>query len=196
MAELVAKRGYNDVTVELIVKRARVSYKTFYKHFSGKEDAFLALFDGAVHSAERAVRERLASESLPWAEQVVVALGAMVEMVVAEPMIAKAVIVEGPTVGPAIKERYERATKAFVPLFRAGREFNPRGAELPSTVEQTLAGSVFWSAYQRLIVGEADRLPDILPEIAELVLRTYLGQSEASRIARDATAAGRQAALA
>lgn len=55
---------------------------------------------------------------------------------------------------------------------------------------------MFWSAYQRLIVGEADRLPDILPEIAELVLRTYLGQSEASRIARDATAAGRQAALA
>ena len=40
--ELVAKRGYNDVTVELIVKRARVSFKTFYKHFGGKEESSLS----------------------------------------------------------------------------------------------------------------------------------------------------------
>src|SRR6188472_768288 len=44
VAELVAERGYSDVTVELIVKRAHVSYKTFYKHFNGKEGCFEALF--------------------------------------------------------------------------------------------------------------------------------------------------------
>jgi hypothetical protein len=50
-----------------------------------------------------------------------------------------------------------------------------------------LPGSVFWSAYQRLIVGEADQLPAALPVLLELVLRTYLGQDEASRIARAET---------
>ena len=117
------------------------------------------------------------------------ALRSFIELIVAEPIIARAVIVEAPTVGPGIVERYERATKAFVPLFRAGRELNPRGAELPSTIEDTLAGSVFWSAYQRLIVGEAERLPELLPEITELVLRTYLGEAEAGRIARAAKVA-------
>ncbi len=39
--ELIAKRGYNDIAVELIVKRARVSFKTFYRHFPNKEAAFL-----------------------------------------------------------------------------------------------------------------------------------------------------------
>ncbi len=34
------------------------------------------------------------------------------------------------------------------------------------------------------MVGEADRLRDSLPVLLELVLRTYLGQEEASRIAR------------
>jgi AcrR family transcriptional regulator len=184
VGELVAKRGYNDVTVELIVKRAHVSYKTFYKHFSGKEECFLALFDQVFLNAERKIRERLDAEDLPWAEQVALALRTLVELIVAEPIIARAVIVEAPTVGPAILDRYEQATKAFVPLFRAGRELNPRGAELSATIEDTLAGSVFWSAYQRLIVGEAERLPEILPEVTELVLRTYLGQAEASRIAR------------
>ncbi len=184
IAELVAKRGYADVTVELIVKRARVSYKTFYKHFSGKEECFLELFDSAVGGTERAIRERLDEAGGSWPEQVVLALGLWIERIAAEPLVARAVIVEAPTVGPGMVERYERATKAFASLFREGRALNPRGAELPETVEDTLSGSVFWSAYQRLIVGEADRLPDLLPELIELVLRTYLGQAEAARIAR------------
>jgi AcrR family transcriptional regulator len=184
IGELVAKRGYADVTVELIVKRARVSYKTFYKHFSGKEECFKELFDSACGSTEKAIRERLGEEPGGWADQVALALGIWVERIVAEPLIARAAIVEAPTVGLGMVERYERATKAFVPLFRGGRELNPRGAELPATIEDTLSGSVFWSAYQRLIVGEAERLPELLPEMIELVLRTYLGQAEAARIAR------------
>jgi AcrR family transcriptional regulator len=184
IGELVAKRGYGDVTVELIVKRAHVSYKTFYKHFSGKEECFQELFDSAFLTTERTIRRRLDAEEMPWAEQVALALRTLTELIVAEPIIARAVIVEAPTVGPGILERYEKATKALVPLFRAGRELNPRGDELPETIEDTLAGSVFWSAYQRLIVGEADRLPELLPELIELVLRTYLGQDEAARVAR------------
>ncbi len=194
VGELVAKRGYADVTVELIVKRAHVSYKTFYKHFAGKEECFLTLFDSVLDASERTVRERLGSETLPWPEQVASALRTVADLIVAEPLLARAVMVEAPTVGPGIRERYQRATKFFVPLFRAGRDLNPRGAELPATIEDTLAGSVFWSAYQRLVVGEADRLPEILPEVIELVLRTYLGQDEAARIARDE--AGRQPAAA
>ena len=192
VGELVAKRGYADVTVELIVKRAHVSYKTFYKHFAGKEECFLALFDSVLRSTERTVKERLDSEPLPWPERVALALRTVAELIVAEPLLARAVVVEAPTVGPGIRERYQRATKSFVPLFRAGRELNPRGAELPATIEDTLAGSVFWSAYQRLVVGEAERLPEVLPEVTELVLRTYLGQDEAARIAREQ--AGREPA--
>jgi AcrR family transcriptional regulator len=184
IGELVAERGYGEVTVELIVKRAHVSYKTFYKHFGGKEECFLVLFDGVFAATEETILGRLAAEPGPWAEQVALALATLIEVIVADPVIARAVIVEAPTVGPAIHGRYESATKALVPLFRAGRELAPRGAELPETIEDTLAGSVFWSAYQRLIVGEAELLPELLPELTELVLRTYVGRPEASRVAR------------
>jgi AcrR family transcriptional regulator len=184
VGELVAERGYSDVTIELIVKRAHVSYKTFYKHHRSKEECFVALFETALTTTEKTIRERLDAEPGPWSDQVVLALRTLIEQIVAEPVIARAVIVESPAVGPAITARYEQAPKALVPLFRAGRELNPRGAELPATIEETLAGSVFWSAYQRLIVGEADQLTGYLPVLLELVLRTYLGPDEASRIAR------------
>jgi AcrR family transcriptional regulator len=39
VAELVAERGYADVTGEQIVKRAHVSFKTFYKHFARGREA-------------------------------------------------------------------------------------------------------------------------------------------------------------
>jgi AcrR family transcriptional regulator len=180
--ELVAKRGYGDVTVELIVKRARVSFKTFYKHFPNKEECYLALFDRVVGSAKATIQGLMADEPGSWADKIALALGKLTELIVSDPLMAKAVIVEAPAVGDRIYERYEQAIKALVPLLKEGREHNPRGAELPATVEDTLAGSVFWSAYQRLIVGEAEALPGVLPELIQLVLRTYLGEAEALRI--------------
>lgn len=180
--ELIAKRGYHDVTVELIVKRGRVSFKTFYKHFGGKEEAFLDLFDATFAEADRMVRGALAAEpKAPWPQQVAVALRALFEWIVEEPLIARACIVEGPTAGPTVLGHYVRASKAFIPLFRAGREFSPYGGQLPASLEETLAGSVLWSAYQSLIVGETERIEKLLPEVVELVLRPYVGEAEAAR---------------
>jgi AcrR family transcriptional regulator len=189
IGELVAERGYSDVTVEQIVKRAHVSYKTFYKHYRSKEECFAALFEATFAATEKTIRERLAAGPQVWPDRVVLALRVLFEQIAAEPVISRAVIVETPTVGPAVAESYERAIKALVPLFKAGRELNPRGAELPSTIEDALAGAVFWSAYQRLVVGESDQLDAYLPVLLELVLRTYLGPDEASRIARAETRA-------
>jgi AcrR family transcriptional regulator len=195
-AELVAKRGYNDVTVELIVKRAKVSYKTFYRHFSNKEECFLTLIDSVFLRSQREIRDRLESDPGDWPQQVVTTLRTLVELIVAEPLLARACIVEAPTAGPVIFERYERSIEALVPLFRLGRQLTPRGDQLPSTIEVTLAGSVLWSAYQRLIVGEMDRIAEELPEMIELVLRPYLGDEEAARIAAAETERDSQEAAA
>ena len=187
--ELIGKRGYNDVTVELIVKRARVSFRTFYKHFSGKEQCFLELLDDSVQSTERGVSAALEAEpEAAWPRQIVIALSTVVEMIASDPIIARACIVEAPTAGPLILNRYVQAIGAFVPLFRAGRALSPHGAELPETLEETLSGSVLWSAYQRLIVGEADRIKALLPEVIELVLRPYVGEREAAGVAREMAA--------
>jgi hypothetical protein len=74
--------------------------------------------------------------------------------------------------------------KALSPLLRHGRELGPAAAQLPETLEDTLAGGVLWSAYQRLIVGEVDRIEALLPEAIEFVLRPYIGEGEAARWAR------------
>lgn len=180
--ELVAKRGYNAVTIELIVKRARVSFKTFYKHFANKEECFLELFDTVVARARDQVTAVLVDEgNVPWPQQVVAALHGLFSVFLADPLIARAVIVEAPTVGPVITGRYEEATKALSPLLRLGRELSPRPQDLPATLEDTLAGGVIWSAYQRLMVGEGDRVETLIPEAVVFVLRPYIGEAEAAK---------------
>lgn len=185
--ELVAKRGYDDVTVELIIKRARVSFKTFYKHFPNKEASFLALFDATMERSRRQIDAALAADpDAPWPQQVIAAMHALFASILSDPLIARATIVEAPTVGPVIIARYETAMTSLSPLLRLGREHSPAAAELPATLEDTLAGGLLWSAYQRLIVGEVDRIEALLPEAIEFVLRPYLGAAEAAELARAA----------
>jgi AcrR family transcriptional regulator len=183
--ELVAKRGYNAVTVELIVKRARVSFKTFYAHFANKEECFLELFDMTMAQTQAEIDAALAAQAdAPWPQQVAAALRALFNAFLADPLIARASIVEAPTVGPIIIERYEKAMTGLSPLLRLGREQSPQRDELPESLEDTLAGGVLWSAYQRLIVGEVDRIEALLPEAVEFVLRPYIGEAEAARWAQ------------
>lgn len=179
LAELVAKRGYNDVKVGLIVKRARVSFKTFYSHFSSKEECFLALFDGAVDLASRSMTEATAAAGDPWPRQVDAALRALFALVAADPATARACLVESPAAGPLLIARYEQARGGFASLLEPGRRLSPHEADLPPTLEDTVAGAVSWFLYQRLIVGEVDELQRRRPEALEFVLRPYLGESAA-----------------
>jgi AcrR family transcriptional regulator len=181
--ELVAKRGYSGVSVELVTKRAKVSFKTFYKLYSNKEEAFADLFDTAVAATGAQVRAALETSDLEWPEQVAVAMRTFFEAILAEPLIARALLVEGPTAGPAILSRFDQIAKAFVPILLRGREYNPAAEELPETLEDTLAGAVLWSAYQRLNFSETDRIVELIPENIQLVLRPYIGEAEASRVA-------------
>jgi len=188
-ADLVAEQGYPETTIEQIVRRAKVGYATFYKHFADKEEAFLALFDAATRRTMYVVEEAFDNETGPWPDKVGAGLGALLELTAGRPAVARACMVEALTAGPAAAARHEAALKAFVPLLRPGRELNPRQAELPTTLEETLAGGVLWVINQRLVAGEADKIRALLPEALEFLLRPYVGEDEAAREAGEVEAA-------
>ncbi len=188
-ADLVAEQGYANATIEQIVRRARVGYATFYKHFADKDEAFLALLDAAIERTLYAVEEAYDREAGPWPDKVGAGLGTLLEQVAAHPNVARACLVEAPAAGPEPAARHEAALKRFVPLLRPGRELNPRQADLPATLEDTLAGGVLWVINQRLIAGEEGELRALLPEALEFLLRPYVGEEEAAREAGQAAEA-------
>jgi AcrR family transcriptional regulator len=180
-ADLVAEHGYQETTIEAIVRRAKVGYATFYKHYPDKEAAFLALLDAAIERTAGRVEAAYKREEGPWPDRVGAALGVLFEDVAAHPVAARAVLVEAVAAGPAAAARHERALKRLAPLLAPGRELNPRGSTLPESLEETLAGGIVWVLGQRLMAGEAAKLRGLLPETIEFVLRPFVGEDEAAR---------------
>jgi AcrR family transcriptional regulator len=188
-ADLIAEQGYPETTIEQIVRRARVGYATFYKHFADKQEAFLALLDAAGERTLYVVEEAYDRETGPWPDKVGAGLGALLQLIAGHPNVARACMVEALTAGDEAAARHEATLKRFAPLLRPGRELNPRGAELPATLEDTLAGGVLWVVSQRLIAGEVDQIRSLLPEALEFLLRPYVGEDVAAQEAGEVEAA-------
>jgi AcrR family transcriptional regulator len=182
-ADLVAEHGYQGATVEAIVRRAKVGYATFYKNFEDKEQSYLELLDAAYGVTFHRVQKAYDREQ-EWPDQVAAGLGALFEQIAAHANIGRACLVEVLTAGPEAVARHESLLKRFLPLLKPGRELNPRRAELPDTLEDTLTGGVLWVINQRLIAGEAEALKGLLPETIEFVLRPYVGEDKAAQEAQ------------
>lgn len=186
-AELVAERGYQKTTIELIAKTSRVALVTFYEHFPSKEECFLAAFDESVAAAREVFAELLDPEQ-PWQEQISSGLEVFLEMVVKERARAKLCIVEAQAAGTASLARYQEMLEAVAPKLREGREFNPRASRLPDGLEVAIAGGIVWLVHQRLVADDLDGLMALLPEMLQVTLTPYVGEVEAGRAADAAQA--------
>jgi AcrR family transcriptional regulator len=186
-AELVAERGYQKTTIELIAKTARVALSTFYEQFESKEECFLAAFDESVAAAREVFGELLDTEQ-PWPDQVASGLEIFLEMVVAEQARAKLCIVESQAAGRAGLARYQAMLEGVAPKLREGRRFNPRAGRLPEGLEPAIAGGLAWLVHQRLIAGRVDDIKALLPEMLQITLTPYVGEVEAGLAAEAAQA--------
>jgi len=186
-AELVAERGYQKTTIELIAKTSKVALVTFYEHFASKEECFLAAFDESVAAAREVFAELLDPEQ-PWQEQVSTGLELFLEMVVKEQARAKLCIVEAQAAGAASLARYQAMLESVAPKLREGREFNPRSSRLPDGLEVAIAGGIAWLVHQRLVADDVDDLKALLPEMLQVTLTPYIGEVEAGRAADAAQA--------
>ena len=186
-AELVAERGYQKTTIELIAKTARVALATFYEQFASKEECFLAAFDESVVAAGAVFDELLDSER-PWPEQIASGLEILLEMVVGEEARARLVLVEAQAAGAAALARYHSMLERVAPKLREGRALNPRAGRLPDGLEVSIAGGLAWLLHQRLVAGRDDDIEGLLPEMLQVTLTPYVGEAEAARAAEAAQA--------
>ncbi len=186
-AELVAERGYQKTTIELIAKTSRVALVTFYEHFSSKEECFLAAFDESL-AAAREVFDELLNPEDPWHEQISAGLEIFLEMVEKEQARAKLCIVESQAAGSAALARYQAMLESVAPKLRQGREFNPRASRLPDGLEVAIAGGIAWLVHQRLVADDVDDLKQLLPEMLQVTLTPFIGEVEAGRAADAAQA--------
>ncbi len=171
---IVAAKGYADTTIGDLAREAGVSRSTFYELFTDKEDCFLAAFDAAVDVLMRRVVVAYESEQ-HWPERARAGLGALLETLAGEPELARLAMVDIGAAGPAAQRRHRVAMQRLTPLFDEGRDFAPQGHRLPANTSRMAVGGVAGLISDELVAGNAERLPEMLPELLFSILVPYVG---------------------
>ena len=185
LAEAIAEEGYAGTTIGDITRHAAVSRRTFYEHFSSKDECFVAAYDTVM--AELSERVGAAFEEVDdWPHAVRAGLAAMLAFLASEPNLARLCMVEALVAGPVVVERYDAAIQSLVPYFKAGREGRSPEvlARLSPTTEEALVGGMVSLISRRIIAGRTAELESLLPDLVEFTLTPYLGSAEAAKIAR------------
>jgi AcrR family transcriptional regulator len=178
---LLAERGCAGTTIERIAKRARVSSITFYDHFVGKEEAFVAAFERAVEEG-RTLLAAAAPNELAWPEQIREGLRALLSMIAVSPERARMCLIEAQMGGPTLLARYEAALDSVVPKLRQGRLLGSGAEGLPETLEEATAAGLAWLLRERLEAVGSEGIDEMLPRLVDIALSPYLGSAEALRL--------------
>jgi AcrR family transcriptional regulator len=178
VAEAVAEQGYPATTVADIIARARLSRRTFYEHFSDKEECFLAAYDTVVEQLLAGVNSAYASAD-GWTQKVHDGLRMFLMSLAAEPAFARMCIVEVVAAGPEARARRDAAIRVFVDFLEPGRNEAPKGLVVPELAGEVVVGGLYEVIHTRLLRDAADELLTLLPELLYSALMPYIGHEQA-----------------
>jgi AcrR family transcriptional regulator len=189
----VSREGYASTRVEDIIAVAGVSRRTFYDHFTNKEQAFLAAYDLVVEQLRGGVAGAYMTGDT-WASKVRRGLAAFLNLMAMEPEIAHVCIVEAVAAGPQALERRMRAMEDFKQFLAP-----PEGTRSPVIVSaltaETVVGGVYEVIYARVVSHRTAELPGLLPALLYSVLLPFEGLEVAGAEYRRAVASAEARAV-
>jgi AcrR family transcriptional regulator len=184
-ASAISERGYADLAVQDLVDRAGVSRRTFYQLFEDKLDCVFAAHNAAFSRLNSLIVDACAAESA-WPDGVVAAVREALEYAAASPDEARLILISSHTSSePALARRGRAAHEQLAALLRSGRQRAKGGPPPPAATEEAIIGAAM-SLVGNCLLDEPERLPDLAPELVQIILTPYLGDGEARRFAEAA----------
>jgi AcrR family transcriptional regulator len=113
MVELVAERGYAEVSLKLLLGRAEVSRRVFYGAFPSMEDCFMGILDQGMRLMAEVMARAFARESF-WLDGLLSAEAAVLMRLDGDPQLARVLLVEALGAGAWALERRERNVRALL----------------------------------------------------------------------------------
>jgi AcrR family transcriptional regulator len=138
LAESIVEIGYLDTTVADIVRRARTSRRTFYEHFAGKEECFIALLADANAEMIRDITAAVDPHA-PWEKQARQAIEAWIECAESAPAIVVSWIRDVPALGVPGRALQRDIMAAFTLMVQTLCDTDEWRAVHPGPVSRQLA---------------------------------------------------------
>jgi AcrR family transcriptional regulator len=183
-ATAVAEQGYAELTVRDLIVRAGVSRRTFYQLFDDKIDCVFAAHERAFERLSEVLVDACRAE-VAWSDRVAAAIAASLAFAVESPSEAQLIVVACHTASePKLASRGHAAHEKLADLLRTGRQQGEVANVPPELTEQAVVGAAMAVVGARLLAGDVDSLPLLVPELTQVILTPYLGDEEAQRVAQ------------
>lgn len=172
MIDSCAERTCAATTIGDVVAAAHISRTTFYREFDDKRSCFDAALDFCIDELSAAATTACSPDEPP-TQAVREATAAVLELLAARPQLAHLLVGEAVAVEPAVVERYrDLVVPALARLWASddgGTYLDPRLA----------FGRAQLLVFDRVTAGEAERLPELLPELVYLAVAPFAGHDAA-----------------
>jgi AcrR family transcriptional regulator len=178
--QVVERKGYAKMSVEDVIALAGVSRRTFYDHFSNKEDAFLAAYDLVVEQLGTAVTAAYDATADGWPANVARGLDALLRLLAGEPALAHVCIVEVLAAGPNALARRERTMERFRAFLEPGLDASATGPPAPLLAVELVVGGIYEVIYSYVVSDRTQELPEVLPELLHGLLLPFAGAEVAA----------------
>ena len=168
MVEAIADVGFADLTIADVVRRARVSKRTFYEHFATKEACFLALYEAEslalIAEIEGAIRDLP-----PGVERITTGTAVYLGRIGSSPRHARTLLIEILHVGAEGLAIRRDVLRRFAHLFVREVAEAGAGASLSPTVAMAMVGGINELILEASEEDRLDRLGELGVAIEELV---------------------------
>lgn len=173
LIEIAAERGYGETTIDLILERAGLDRPAFDRHFRGKYDCFLSAWQD-LNEQCLATMVRAYESREEWPDRLRAVAYQVIEGLSHDPGRAS-FGVEVLAAGDAARARRDMTMRVIASLIDAGRQEMEDPESVPHTTAEALAGSAYGQIYSRVVRGDVDELPDLVPQLMSAAVMPYLG---------------------
>ena len=178
VADVTSVAGYREMTVEDVIVTAGISRRTFYEHFTNKDDAFLAAFDAVLAQLLSTVQEAYEGEE-DGAERLRAGLAAFLDFLAREPAFARMCIVEALAAGSEAVQRRNAAMATFARIIDKNARASSPPLDPPALTAETVVGGIYEVIYTRVVRGDIRDLPELLPDLVWSAVLPYAGPEAA-----------------
>lgn len=178
---VVSEIGYVRATVAHITSRARVSRRTFYELFDGREECLVAVLDDAVARVGGELRAAVGVGRGSWLARLRAGVWVLLCFLERDAALARVCVVESLRGGPAMAQRRGEILALLAGLLDEGRPAGTRGATLPALTAEGLVSASVGILHSRMLSRRYGALTELYGELMAMLTLPYLGSGAARR---------------
>jgi AcrR family transcriptional regulator len=178
---VAAEQGYQETSVTDVIRRAGMSARTFYEHFSGKEDVAGAAIDSLCTQVVAATTAAFARHD-EWPAALRAGVSAGLNLMASRPALARFTIVEVYAAGDFA---IERRNQALAPLRMLLENNTTAWPNTPPVLFEALAGGIGWLVFTEVSQQGVGSLFALAPICSYVLLSPFIGAEEAASFAGD-----------